>query len=201
VPDGNFTASGPPQTRPCCSKISHLLPSLFFLGGTFLAWGSKTRHCCVRSRWAGAQAGPQGRMPQACAPLQEEQGEPCQMKATLAWDPSLELVFQFSCQSGTLEALQGGFIWGQLNRCWMKHREEQHPWAHRDFSPPRCWLSAVEPHGSETAHSTWAGAWARSCPEPPELLICLATSWGVSDLLLHPWTLPWQCTSCIPSSR
>lgn len=112
------------------------------------------------------------------------------MKAALAWDPSPELVFEFSCQSGTLEASQGWFIWGQLNRCWMKHREEQHPWACRDFSPPQRRLSSVEPRWSEMAHGTWTGAWAGSCPEQPKLPVCFATLWGVSDQLLHPWTMP-----------
>lgn len=82
------------------------------------------------------------------------------LKAVLAWGPSPELVFEFSCQSRTSQALWGGFIWGQLNRCWMKHREEQHAWAWGDFSPPQCWLSCVEAHGSEMAHGTWTGAWA-----------------------------------------
>lgn len=81
-------------------------------------------------------------------------------KAELAWGPSPGLVFGFSCQSWTSQALQGGFIWGQLHRCWMKHREEQHPWAFGEFSPPQCWLSHVEAHGSAVAHSTRTGAWA-----------------------------------------
>ena len=41
---------------------------------------------------------------------QEEQGEPHQMKAALAWDLSPELVFEFSCQSRTLEALREGLF-------------------------------------------------------------------------------------------
>lgn len=65
-------------------------------------------------------------------------------KAVLAWGPSPGLVFEFSCQSRTSQALQGEFIWGQLNRCWTKHWEEQHPWPRGDFSPPQCWLSCVE---------------------------------------------------------
>lgn len=91
---------------------------------------------------------------------------PALLSQSTAWEKHMDiiagrapwLVFEFSCQSGTSQTLQGGFIWGQLNRCWMKHREEQHPRAWGDFSPPQCWLSCVEAHGPEMAHSTWTGA-------------------------------------------
>lgn len=106
------------------------------------------------------------------------------LKAVLAWGPSPGLVFEFSCQSRTSQALQGGFIWGQLNRHWMKHREEQHPWPWGDFSPPQCWLSCVEAQMGlkwPTAPGLGHGQ------APPE---SSPASWGTSGLLWHPWTLP-----------